>query len=518
MKVIVTRHHKERGSVLVYALVTCLIIGITMAAYLDLAGSQHRAVRRSQAWNYAVPVAEAGIEEALTHLHLNFNSLGNGDWLVASNGLSLSNNVTLTNLQYYQVRQLENAHFITAISGEESPVITSQAITKTPLDNHAIVRTIQVTTAAAGLFLRGLIAKGDIEWSGNILSDSFISSDPTYSTGGRYDVSKRRDNGSVASIEGTFSMGGGTIYGSAGTGPTGSFDAQGGTVGDAAWIAGGNTGVQPGHLESDLNVSFPDVEPPFTTGTTPSGGYVTNYTYLTNSTPVVSIPYPSFYSGTIVTNQPTSTVYPSGTSHPVVTNVSTYTTGKGKKKTTNYATNYTYYEFTYYTNTVTTNTSSQYYDMILDSGDYYAFSIPNGTQMLVRGNARMYVEDSISMAGQSQITISTIGTLNLYCDGNAKLAGNGVVNATSDSEKFMFWGTPNCKDIQLGGNAEFTGTIYAPNAHFHAGGGGSNNYDIIGSVIVNSAKLNGHFQFHYDEQLAQSGERGSFVITGWGEI
>lgn len=522
MKLQPSNRNNEQGSVLIYAMVSCLIIAITLAAYMDLASAQHRSVVRTEAWNHAVPIAEAGVEEAMTQLHLNSTNMTANGWQVSSNGLTLSNSVTLSGVQYYQQRTISGGRYIVAVSDASAPTIVSQAFTKSPINNTDIVRTVQISTAGGALFARGLVAKGDITWSGNILSDSFDSSDPAYSTGGRYDVSKRKDNGSVGSVAGTFSMGGGTIYGSAGIGPLGSFSDGGGVVGDSFWIAAGNTGVQPGHFENDLNLSFPDVVPPFTTGTTPSGGFVTNYTYLTNSTPVTSIPYPYSYVGSIVTNNPTSTTYPSGTTHPVVTNVVTsiLVSGKGKKATTTttYSTNYTYYEFTYYTNTVTTNTTSQYYDMILDSGDYYTFSIPNGTQMLVRGNARLYVEDSINMAGLSQITISTIGTLNLYCNGNAKLAGNGVVNATADATHFAFWGTPNCTDVELGGNAEFTGTIYAPQAYLHAGGGGSTQYDIVGAAIVNEAKLNGHFLFHFDEKLINSGARASFVVTGWSEI
>ena len=32
-------------------------------------------------------------------------------------------------------------------------------------------------------------------------------------------------------------------------------------------------------------------------------------------------------------------------------------------------------------------------------------------------------------------------------------------NATADAPRFAFWGIPNCTDIELGGNAEFTGNV-----------------------------------------------------------
>lgn len=276
--------------------------------------------------------------------------------------------------------------------------------------------------------------------------------------------------------------------------------------------------MQPGHFSDDLNLSFPDVVAPFTSAVIPPGGHVTNTTYSTNISPVTALTYPLVYIGSVVTNSPTSSNYPTGTPYGVTTNVTTTGNGKGKGKKSTYTTNYTYTQFAYSTNVVTSNISSQYYDMILDSGDYSVLSIPNGSQVLVRGNARLYVSGDINMQGQSQITIATAGTLNAWVAGSAKLAGNGVVNATADATRFALWGLPSCTDVEMGGNAEFTGTIYAPQAHLHAGGGGNNAYDVVGAAIVGSAKFNGHFLFHYDENLGNNGPRDAFVVTGWTEL
>ena len=522
MKLQKQRHQGEEGSLLPLTLFTSLVIGITMAAYLDLSGSQHRAVIRSKVWNSGIPVAEAGIEEALTHLHLNRTNLSANNWLTANGGLALSNNVSLPGLQYYQTRTIGGDRYVVAISGDVAPVITSQAFLSAPITAEKIVRTIQVETAGGPLFARGLVAKGDIQWSGTILSDSFDSQDTSFSTGGRYDVSKRKDNGSIGSVEGTFTMGGGTIYGSANIGPTGAFFVEGGVVGDHPWIAGGNTGVKPGHFSDDLNLSFPDVVAPFTSAVIPPGGFVTNTTYSTNLSPARSLSYPLYFVGTVITNTLTTATYPSGSPYVVTTNVTTTAFGKknngnGKKKST-YTTNYTYFEFEYYSNNVTTNISSMYYNMILDSGRYSVLSIPNGSQVLVRGNAQLYVPGDIDMQGNSQITIATTGTLNMYVAGAASLAGNGVVNGTADATRFGFWGLPTCTNVYLGGNAEFTGTIYAPQAHLHSGGGGTDRYDVVGAAIVKSAKFNGHYYFHYDENLGKNGPREAFVVTRWREI
>ena len=51
-----------------YLIITGLV-GFTLAAYLTLLRSQNTSTMRSQAWNSTVPVVEAGVEDALTHLN-----------------------------------------------------------------------------------------------------------------------------------------------------------------------------------------------------------------------------------------------------------------------------------------------------------------------------------------------------------------------------------------------------------------------------------------------------------------
>ncbi|NBU11005.1 MAG: hypothetical protein EBS84_18635, partial [Proteobacteria bacterium] len=66
---------RRDGSVLVVTLLIALIIGITLAAFMDLSSAQHKAVIRSGVWNSCIPLAEAGMEEALNHLKLNSTNL-----------------------------------------------------------------------------------------------------------------------------------------------------------------------------------------------------------------------------------------------------------------------------------------------------------------------------------------------------------------------------------------------------------------------------------------------------------
>jgi hypothetical protein len=97
--------------------------------------------------------------------------------------------------------------------------------------------------------------------NGNPYIDSYISTDPAYSTNGKYDPAKRRDQAGVASVSSltpAIDTGGGEIYGTAATGPGGTVT---GDVGDGTWLST-SSGQQPGHVSDDFNMAIPDVALP----------------------------------------------------------------------------------------------------------------------------------------------------------------------------------------------------------------------------------------------------------------
>jgi len=72
--------NREHGSALAVTLITCLLIGIVLAGYMGLVSSRYKITVRSQCWNAAIPVAEAGVEEALAHLHDDSNNPAANNW------------------------------------------------------------------------------------------------------------------------------------------------------------------------------------------------------------------------------------------------------------------------------------------------------------------------------------------------------------------------------------------------------------------------------------------------------
>ncbi len=157
---------------------------------------------------------------------------------------------------------------------------------------------------------------------------------------------------------------------------------------------------------------------------------------------------------------------------------------------------------------------------ITTSGNYYMSSL-NGSLTINAPNVNIYVAGSISLSGQSAITIGTNATsVNMYVAGpSISTSGNATINnLTQHASVLGIYGLPTLTSISFGGNAAFTGTVYAPEAAFGFGGGGNNTYDFVGAVVVNYVQLNGHANFHYDESLARSGPGRGYIPTSWKEL
>src|SRR5260370_42383812 len=81
------------GHILVATLVVAGVLGMALAAYLNVLHTQNNLTVRSQVWNACMPVGEAGIEEALAHI----NSTGRTNWASNSWGKDSANTFSKTN-------------------------------------------------------------------------------------------------------------------------------------------------------------------------------------------------------------------------------------------------------------------------------------------------------------------------------------------------------------------------------------------------------------------------------------
>src|SRR2546421_1466617 len=300
MKIAYSKSKSLTGSTLMIVIVITGLVGFVLAAYLDLLCTQNSATMRSQAWNATIPVIEAGVEDAMTHLNThgstnlacdNWNQSGNLYWIQRTIGdsyyvVTIANYVVgaITNLPVVESRGYVNA----PVMASSSPA-TLLAAAGVPSSSGAayLGRGVRVTCGQSALFSKGMVAKGEIDLKGNnIQTDSFDSSDPNYSTNGRYDASKNKDHGDIATDSGltnSVSIGNATVMGRVSTGPHGSISiGPNGTVGDKAWVNGGNNGAKTGFVSDDMNVDFQDVPTPTGSWWMPGPGLVglTVYKYL----------------------------------------------------------------------------------------------------------------------------------------------------------------------------------------------------------------------------------------------
>jgi len=122
---------KVEGSVFIVALGIAILMTLILSSYLTLVQGQANAVARSQNYNAAIPVAEAGVEEALALLNKFYpnvaasgaawtNTLTADGWT----SLSSSNTTSKSNLVFGS-----NYYFVTISNGPGAgPVIFSAGV------------------------------------------------------------------------------------------------------------------------------------------------------------------------------------------------------------------------------------------------------------------------------------------------------------------------------------------------------------------------------------------------------
>ncbi len=462
------------GSVMFVCLSILAVAGILLVSHLVLVQTQLNSVARSQVWNSAIALTEAGLEEGLAEVNrgspsINSNAIITSPW-GWTNGISSDGWSAGTNGQFSLTRYVSgsssgsNYYTVTVDISSGTPTITSAgvaaftsvlwgscavpqpfvaAVGVGTSTNTSLGRKVQIQTVLNPLFTVGILTRSNFDMNGNNTTvDSFDSTSTNYSTGGQWDANKRKANGNVATdsgVIGDISIGNGNIYGHVYTGPGTAQSAvqvgPNGAVGDLAWNAG-NSGIESGYWTGNFNTAIPDVPTPtFAGAALPAaiGGVITlhggNYTVTANGAP----------SAPLVITAPT-TLWVQGSFSPgalIITN--------------------------------------------------------SGSLILYVGQA----------AGSGD---------------SLSLAGNTVYNQPGIAANLQMFGLPSLTSISLAGNAGFIGAIYAPEANFTGGGGGNNRLDSSGSLIVNSVKLNGHWNFHYDESLASSGASRGWITKNWTEL
>ncbi len=261
------KSNKHKGSVLIVTLLIGAILGILMGSYLLMVQTQHFSVTRARAWNDAVVVAEAGVEDAMAHINCT-NTIGgkwsplNGWQYTLGSGTYWKTNAYLG---YYVQFQVPPA--VTNLY----PVITAISYVPGPIGTPAVSRTVRVkTTPITATFASGAMVVSDyVSFKGfGITTDSFQSTNLTLFPGGLYNSTNAMDHGDVSSTStktNAVNVQNAKVHGTLHTAPGDTAVAgSSGSVGDNAWVNGGKTGIEAGHVVADATQTFPDATLPDT--------------------------------------------------------------------------------------------------------------------------------------------------------------------------------------------------------------------------------------------------------------
>jgi hypothetical protein len=154
-----------------------------------------------------------------------------------------------------------------------------------------------------------------------------------------------------------------------------------------------------------------------------------------------------------------------------------------------------------------------------NNGDY----IINNMSGSVYVGTNAHVRLMINSGGTSSVLVAGNGApvdskLTMFIAASSFTIGGGGSIDGGRAANLAYYGLTNNTSITFSGNAAFTGTIYAPDAAITLNGGGSDDYDFVGSCIGKSIRLNGHFMFHFDEDLLADGPSRGYTATRWHEI
>ncbi len=234
-------HRRDAGGILVTTLLLVALMSMMTAATLYRVGSRYSSTYQSMCWNEALNSAEGGADLAIVALNKSLTS-PNTAWA----GWTPSDATTFPktyappipdhagdgNTKVYAKVTVDTGvgggwMRVRSVGVAELPKRTANGLEAVPTDingvkNHRngirkprftnditngvlrlpqIVRTIECLAAPAANYpyLRPLTVKGSITLTGGAWTDSFNSTDPLYSTNGKYDFAKHLNHGDLAS-------------------------------------------------------------------------------------------------------------------------------------------------------------------------------------------------------------------------------------------------------------------------------------------------------------------------------
>ncbi len=158
----------------------------------------------------------------------------------------------------------------------------------------------------------------------------------------------------------------------------------------------------------------------------------------------------------------------------------------------------------------------------LNGNDTLTLQAPTGTPSGTTTYIEIYVTGDIAVTGNQNAQIEVVPGVKatIYFAGNVAIAGRGIVNGDNQPGNLLLYGIkppPNTsQSVSLGGNAQLSAALYAPNADVQINGSGSNG-EVSGSIVGKTVVMTGVTNLHYDEALGDGGLINNYSIVSWVE-
>lgn len=155
------------------------------------------------------------------------------------------------------------------------------------------------------------------------------------------------------------------------------------------------------------------------------------------------------------------------------------------------------------------------------TGTTNSFRLPsldnsNGDVTSIYGDVTLLVTGDIEIKGE--IFIDANASLTVYVEGDVDIGGNGLINTSQIPANTIIYGiSTTTQTINLNGNAALHAAVYAPNAEVELKGGGGSG-EFTGSVVAATVFVNGTYDFHYDEALADLATSKVYTVSLWREL
>lgn len=450
---------RQRGNVLLASLIISAIMGVTLASYLIMTQTQYRSVMRSQVWNASMALTEAGVEDGLAMINKY-----NGDFgrlHLWTNSVSSENWTALGNNVYHTRRYVStdnwgtNYYDVYITNFNNRPVVTAVGVATWKNSYSSASPQAYFATAGANIpSPSGRVAKRTVSVQ--------TTSDPLFAV-------------AMAAVS-TIDMNGNNVS-------TDSFDSGDPNhnikglypSGQISMVKSNGDVCTTATIINSVNVGNANIKGKAKTG--PNGsvsvgpnGYVTG-----GVDDDFNVKFPEV-------------TLPTGASWIPVPSVSITVDGV----------TYPY--------------------SIVSNGDYLLNGLSSSLYIRSNITCRIRITGNVNLTGNKEIKVDDGASVQIYMQGDTfKVAGNGIVNDNGNASSLYYYGLPSNKTIDFGGNGGFMGAIYAPQAAFSLGGGGSNTKDFVGGSVTKSVKMNGHFNFHYDENLRRIGPGRGYIPVTWAE-